>query len=248
MDAHTNGYGHPKCYARALGGCCNKITGEHSVSRGVLELIKEGDGEVSRSVSVTGLAFQERDAIQEIGVSRLESKVLCDTHNNLLSPADGAAKAMFLGMDGLNRAAGDIGSPERTVSVDGDLLELWMLKVMCGGLYSGAWLVGPAETMKGVCPPLEWLQILFNGSQFPVGWGMYYLPAKADELITAHRKHRSVWASFCRRFAASTNAVSASCDRWPRSASSAQALPRRPRAAPGRASSFPGRQSYRTNR
>ena len=185
INAHANGYGHPKCYARALGGCCDKITGEHNVSKGVLELINEGDGKVSRLVSVTGLAIQERDAIQELGVSRLKSKVLCDTHNNLLSPSDGAAKAMFVGMDSLNRATGDIASPERALPVDGDLLERWMLKALCGGLYSGTWLVGATETMKGVCPPLEWLQILFNGAQFPAGWVLYYMPAKADELITA---------------------------------------------------------------
>ena len=46
------GYQNPKCYARALRGCGPKISGEHRVSRSVLELVEYGRGVPSKGVSV----------------------------------------------------------------------------------------------------------------------------------------------------------------------------------------------------
>ncbi len=43
--------------------------------------------------------------------------------------------------------------------------------------------VTPTETMKGLCPPVEWLRILFEGAEFPPSLGMYYMPQKPEEII-----------------------------------------------------------------
>src|SRR4051794_26427712 len=119
MAAPTNSFGHPDCYARALGGCCRKMTDEHYISEGVLKLVYGRAGEISRSVLVRGLAFQKQPgALQKIGVARLESKILCNTHNSLLRHFDGVEKAMFAGTDGLNDAAGRIELPEKVVRID----------------------------------------------------------------------------------------------------------------------------------
>lgn len=185
MDAQECGFGHPECYARALGGCCREMSGEHYISESVLELIYGRAGEVSRSVLVRGLAFQKPNELKGIGVASLVGKVLCKTHNSQLSPFDVVGKEMFAGMDGLNDATGDPSSPEKVMRVDGDGLERWMLKSLCGGLCSGAFRVSPTETLKGVCPLLNWLQILFTGAKFPTGQGMYYMPGQPEELVTA---------------------------------------------------------------
>ena len=41
------------------------------------------------------------------------------------------------------------------------------------------------ETIKGIVPPLEWLEILFKGAEFPLGQGLYYMPKKPGETVTA---------------------------------------------------------------
>jgi hypothetical protein len=187
VDIESHGFGHPECYAQALGGCCREISDEHYISKSVLELVYGRAGAVNKTVLVTGLAFQKRHELREIGVSRLVGRVLCKKHNEQLSPYDRAGKAMFAGMDGLNDAAGNPAMPDRVLHVDGDGLERWMLKALCGGLYSGAFLVTPTETMKGVCPPFEWLEILFGGALFPPCLGLYYMAGKPAELITSNQ-------------------------------------------------------------
>jgi hypothetical protein len=161
------------------------MSGEHYVSKSVLELVLGRFGEVNKSVLVSGLSFQQQGALQQLGISSLVGNILCATHNSLLSPLDVAGKAMFWAMDGMNDAAAEPALPGRVMCVDGDALERWVLKSMVGGLYSGAFRVSPTETMKGVSPPVSWLQVLFNGAEFPRGQGLYYLPRKRDEVIVA---------------------------------------------------------------
>lgn len=185
MGEKPQGLQHPECYACALGGCSREMSGEHYVSKSILELIENRAGQKSKSVRVTGLSFQKRGALQQLGISSLVGNILCKTHNSLLSPLDDAGKAMFLAMDGMNDGAADPSLPERVQLVDGDGLERWVLKTMCGGLYSGAFKVSPTETMKGVCPPPAWLDMLFKGAGLPPGQGLYYMPRKPGETVTA---------------------------------------------------------------
>ena len=74
---------HPDCYARALGGCSREMSGEHYVSKGVLELVYARAGKASTSVLVTGLSFQKPGAIQFFGIGRLVGNILCEAHNSL---------------------------------------------------------------------------------------------------------------------------------------------------------------------
>jgi hypothetical protein len=185
MDRKSRGLQHPGCYARALGGCSRKMSAEHYVSKCILELVENRASQKSKSVRVTGLSFQQPGVLQQFGISSLVGNVLCEAHNSFLSHLDGAGKAMFTAMDRLNDGAADQSSPERVLRVDGDRLERWVLKSMCGGLYSGAFRVSPTDTMKGLCPPSEWLHILFNGAEFPYRQGIYYMPRKAGETVTA---------------------------------------------------------------
>jgi hypothetical protein len=161
------------------------MSGEHYISEGVLELVFGRGGEVSKSVLATGLSFQKPGELRPFGIASLVGNVLCERHNSLLSPFDNAGKSMFSAMDGMNDGAADPSLPERVLRVDGDGLERWVLKAMCGGLYSGAFRVSPTETMRGTVPPLEWLHILFNGVDFPPGQGLYYMPRKPGDTVTA---------------------------------------------------------------
>jgi hypothetical protein len=170
---------HPECYARNLGGCATRVNREHYISEGILELVEEGPDKPSSTVQVFGLAFQQSNAVQSLGVSGLTAKILCENHNTSLSPYDSAGKAMFLAMQSLDSAAGKPAAPTVTHRVDGDALERWMLKALFGGLYSGNFRVTPAMTMKEVCPPLELLEILFGRAAFPHRQGLYWMPPGA---------------------------------------------------------------------
>ena len=54
------GLQHPACYARPLGGCCRKMTGEHYISESVLELVY-----VRAVGSNTRIRFDWRDSAGE---------------------------------------------------------------------------------------------------------------------------------------------------------------------------------------
>jgi hypothetical protein len=71
------------------------------------------------------------------------------------------------------------------LTVSGDNLERWMLKILCGGLFSGNFLARPGESMKSMAPPRAWLEILFCGARFTARQGLYWVPAKGDGVMTA---------------------------------------------------------------
>jgi hypothetical protein len=91
---------------------------------------------------------------------------------------------MFEAMDALHeRSSGAIGVV-LPPPVDGERLERWLLKVLCGGLFSGAFRIGPDTTMKGIDPPIEWLQILFGQARFTERQGLYYIAPAPGKTIT----------------------------------------------------------------
>lgn len=182
MDHKPRAFQHPECFARALGGCSQKISGEHYVSKSLLELVENRAGKISKSVRVEGLAFQKPGILQSIGVASLVGNILCEAHNSCLSPLDVAGTGLFTALDRLNDAAGEPTLPDQVLHVDGDRLERWMLKTLCGGLYAGAFGLLQGESMKGECPPVEWLEILYQDAEFPACQGIYYMPS---EKVTA---------------------------------------------------------------
>jgi hypothetical protein len=185
MDGRAHGFQHPECYANAMGRCSPEMSGEHYISRSILELVENRAGKKSRSVRVTGLSFQKPGALQQFGISSLVGNILCKTHNALLSPLDATGTAMYMAVDSMNEGAGDPSLPKRSVEIDGDGLERWILKSLCGGLYSGAFKVSLTATMRKACLPLEWLNVLFNGTELPRGQGLYYMARRPEVTFTA---------------------------------------------------------------
>src|SRR5437879_1541020 len=109
MGADLTGRGHPECYAQALCECRGPVNREHYVSESILKLIYGRTGEVSKSVLVRGLRFQQSDVPEEKGVASLVGKVLCEGHNAYLGQHfDQAGLAMFKAMDAINDPAGTL--------------------------------------------------------------------------------------------------------------------------------------------
>ena len=59
-------------------------------------------------------------------------------------------------------------------------------KTLCGGLYGGAFPIGPNETRKGQPIPLAWLRILFGQVELAWGQGLCYIPRKEGEPVTTN--------------------------------------------------------------
>ena len=156
MVIEKKGQGHPECYAQALGECSGSVNREHYVSESILEIVNRGTREISKSVLVRGLRFQQPGVLEEKGVGRLVAKVLCERHNSYLGQRlDPAGLAMFKAMEVMNDAPHNRSAHNQTCRVNGDDLERWILKTFIGGLFSGNFAVTHGETMKGVYPPQD---------------------------------------------------------------------------------------------
>jgi len=127
----ATGYAHSKCYLSEARNCSSKISGEHFVSRAILESLGE-------EVQVGGIPWQARGTILKCGIDSLVSNILCTRHNSALSPLDALAARAFGVIrdvcDDLNHAS-DVTTTEWHL-VSGEALELWCLKTLCGLFFS----------------------------------------------------------------------------------------------------------------
>src|SRR5579859_833652 len=82
------GYAHPACYLRDTKDCSEQISGEHYVSRSVLE-------QLGTMLRVSGLPWRDANAVLETTAENLTAKILCRRHNEALSPLDTEAASFF---------------------------------------------------------------------------------------------------------------------------------------------------------
>jgi hypothetical protein len=155
-----------KCFLDGYGECDGKLTGEHYISRTVLESISKG----KMKIPIGGLSWQPESTLQEIGIGSLESNILCYKHNSGLSPLDALAGQFYRYLDGVDKNPADV---EDHFQVDGESIERWFLKVLCGLVKS--------SSIRGCSFKDEWLQIL-TGKDWPELWGLY-VPAPTDSQI-----------------------------------------------------------------
>jgi hypothetical protein len=154
-----------KCYAAALGDCSPRIAKEHYISRGVLDLF--GD-----PLDVKGFPWLGPGETRIVAVADLTGHVLCERHNNLLGGLDQVAiRFARTILDARSDKYKDL-SVAYTDShmFNGDDLERWVLKVVCGLAASGNANI-PSKSWK---LPLSWLKILFEEQPFPPGHGLYH--------------------------------------------------------------------------
>jgi hypothetical protein len=162
--AKATGYSHPGCYAKILSDCSPELSKEHYVSRSILDLL--GDVHVISNVSWLPPGAQSKP----LPSSALGSKILCKRHNEMLSGIDARAKAFFEQVLWAFSAS-SVALPDRRVAVDGDALELWVLKACCGIFASGELLVQGRQTEYSL--PVEWLRILFQAAPWTRNTGLH---------------------------------------------------------------------------
>jgi hypothetical protein len=189
------GYSHARCYARSLDDCSTKISREHYISAGLLS-------ELEQSPLVVGLPFAKEEG-RRMSVASLTSKILCERHNNALSPLDTEALSAFRALRRFEAAYRDSEPIVEfdAVLVNGPRLEAWLLKTAFGFLAAG--LVELEGEKVG-----EWrdraddllLGVLFGEAAMPNTWGLWLVPpnrpqaALADISALASGRDGQLWS------------------------------------------------------
>ena len=147
-----------RCWASMLGGC-DRISGEHVISRSVLEDV--GPAPVI-------VECVHRVPPGQYSVNSLTANILCRKHNSQLSPLDATAGLIAAFM----LTSGDA-LPGRVLKVDGNLLERWLAKTVINYMFAG-W----AEEKKW--PPHEDIvRTIFGEGSAPDGCGMFAVQSDA---------------------------------------------------------------------
>ena len=122
-----------ECWASSLGGCARKVSREHLVT----ESFWTGD-----KVTVVGFPWC-KTVPKEVGPAAIVSKVLCRSHNSLLSPVDQGGLDAFLcfrAVEELIHRRSQL-PPQQWMrvgfTVDGPLLERWFIKTTINLLLVG---------------------------------------------------------------------------------------------------------------
>ena len=144
------------CYLEQHGVCSAKLSREHYVSATVLKAIAP-----NRDITIGGLAWQEPNTLQGVGLGSLQSKVLCSDHNSLLSPLDAAAGHLVETIIAADKEPQNI--PQET-GFDGLLIERWFLKTLISSSEAGALRCKPFVAKH---------KEILLGAPWPIGWGMY---------------------------------------------------------------------------
>lgn len=186
-----------ECWARCLGGCEGRISGEHTVT----ESLWEGD-----RICVQGFQWC-RPSYKEIPVRSFTSNILCERHNSRLSDigVDGGGASAF----DVFRQAGRV-HEQRAANIEdgfwtgrfdiceydfnGSLLERWFLKTLINMELSGdqGFAIGPhlehAERLH-----CETVEMVYGLRPFPGRSGLYFL---ADSSRTVRFQERVRYVSY----------------------------------------------------
>ena len=148
------------CWARSLGDCRGKKSAEHIYSQA---MFADGD-----TINVHGPPWTKGEP-KLIGLSALTRKILCVSHNSLLSPLDTAGGKITQAMRRCLQRTHQCFSRKASqfvpirYSIDGKLFERWLLKTLinlcCGDpVYIGehsATLGMPDDKVVRICFGLE---------------------------------------------------------------------------------------------
>lgn len=174
-----------ECWARCLGGCEGKISGEHIITQSVWK---------DDRIFVQGL--QWCPSYKEISVRNFTSNILCERHNSRLSDigVDGGGSSAFDAFRQAGKVHGqrsaNIEAGFRTgrfdiceYDLDGRLLERWFLKTLINMELAGdqELIVGP-YVAHAERPHCDLVEIVYGLRPFSGGSGLYFLADSAHKV------------------------------------------------------------------
>ncbi len=180
-----------RCWAKCLGNCSGKISGEHIITKGLFD---------GKSIGVRGLPWC-REEHKFISKDAYTANILCRKHNSDLSPVDDAAiHAMntFRTVMKVHQQrkvlleerlwAGRFDLHEYTISGDG--LERWLLKTLINmEMVGGQGLPIGAPGGKHREPPCELVGVALGLRRFENREGLYLAAVEGQAVQTAERVH-----------------------------------------------------------
>jgi hypothetical protein len=167
-----------KCYMSTLGSCDGAISGEHLISKSVIEFIKD-NGEFA----VSGVPWLEEGESKILSPRTLTANCLCSKHNSALSPLDTAALRFFqmLRPCWVNEAA-----PLRYL-ISGHDLERWLLKSLKALAVSGNLAKGRQRLPGLFQEDVRLIDMLDDPRQWPQLTGLYFIMRPGTR--TENRNH-----------------------------------------------------------
>jgi hypothetical protein len=154
------------------------MTKEHWISESILEELTV-DGLPPLVSGLPWLAGAEKP----IPAPALASRVLCGRHNGALSPLDKDAVALFRTLHKYqNDLAAELRSSNELLLVSGTRFELWLLKLLLGGVASGSF-GHDGVPIAGLRAPATFenlVEVLFRGGTWPPDWGFYAFTKRID--------------------------------------------------------------------
>jgi len=159
ITGHQNG----KCYAHGDQNCSLKISKEHFISANLLRQIQ-----LNNTAKIAGLKWQPKESFSIIPLSGLASSILCERHNNALSPLDacmGSLSEAIRDYDAALLSPTSTHAPEQR-NFSGDDIERWMLKCLLG--------LTASKNLKTTNLKPECIDLLFGNIDWPEDWGLYF--------------------------------------------------------------------------
>ncbi len=171
----SQGHFNPKCFASVLANCEGGISREHYVSSNLLRRLGE-------AITVSGFPWQKPGESRIVGIGSLTAKILCEKHNKELSKLDDKIGVFF---STLRKYTTEFNESKSVIQVfNGENIELWALKVVCGFIASGNFSIDGEPIPKYVRE--DWIKILFSKKSFPPGLGAYVFAKINDRYPVAH--------------------------------------------------------------
>lgn len=165
---------------RELGSCVPPISGEHIISKSVIEVLK-GDG----GFSISGVPWLRPGEEKVLSSQSLRANCLCTIHNSALSPIDDAARYFFSSL----KAYLEIDDGPRHALVSGHDIERWLLKTAKAMAVSGNLARGNQRLPGTFACDMAVVTMLDDPTTWPEGAGLYCVLAAGD-LITNHQRFR----------------------------------------------------------
>jgi hypothetical protein len=165
------------CWASSLKDCAGGFTREHLITESVF---------AGKEISVNGLPWCRTRSITMLPTN-LTANILCQRHNNDLSPVDEAGLAAFK----VFREAGEMQAtrrgyleagltpysfPVEQYEIEGHNFERWLLKTLINYEVAGdqALPIGPPP-LGPERPPQELVEIAFGRKSFQPPAGLYFV-------------------------------------------------------------------------
>jgi hypothetical protein len=181
MTTERTGLRNPGCYARALADCCPKMSREHCMTEALLKAIALDD-----EIEVEGLVWLGTEKSKVLPTKRLTKWMLCKRHNEALSKFDVTVTRLFQTVEAIHLNFGEDRDEQHQIS--GDAFERWMLKTLCGYAVAELFIDAQGEQIVGWEPPVEWLEILFQGKPFTPPCGLHVVVPTHGKPIHTTRK------------------------------------------------------------